>query len=204
MRADELATAAKKKIFEKPKRHKEIAYPDSKATLFINNKIISKRYERAMARAWTTSDLRYYLEHKNSWTTDTCDKIDWFAFGRGITRLKLHQQQWTVKFIHRWLPLLSEKRQNKITIICPMCNISEETTDHFMKCQDNEVKLIHIANDISKLLDKHEVDPYLRTLIRRAFLHESNEIKELRQLCNFPVDTYVPLIEEQKKRTLNQ
>ena len=133
-----------------------------------------------MTRAWTTSDLRFYIEYKNSWTRDTCDKIDSFAFGRGITRLKLHQQQWTVKFIHRCLPLLSEKHQNTTTTICPMCNISKESTDHFMKCQDNEVKLLHIANDISKLLDKHEVDPYLRTLIRLAFLHESNEIKELR------------------------
>ena len=40
VRADELATAAKIKIFEKPERHKVIAYPANKATLCINNKII--------------------------------------------------------------------------------------------------------------------------------------------------------------------
>ena len=75
-----------------------ITYSKSTVQLFINNQPVSKLIDKAIQRAWCTSDLRTYLTDKFNWHTTTGDMIDWYSFGRAILTLpNIHS--WTVKFI---------------------------------------------------------------------------------------------------------
>ena len=61
IRADELATEEKKLMKNVPVT-KPVAYLESVINVFVGNELVTKRYSNAITRAWTTSDLRHYLE----------------------------------------------------------------------------------------------------------------------------------------------
>ena len=163
----------------------------------VNPNLITKQFPKTIQRAWTTGDLRSYLESKYSWDSTICDHIDWFSFGRGILKLTRHQQHWATKFLHRWLPLLGENHQHNVTKQCPICTEANKTHEHFIQCTHNKEKMNTLADKISRILNKFNIDPILRSLMRRALTHQPNTTEELCKLPNFPLATYMPLIREQ-------
>ena len=62
IRSDELATEERNNLMKNVPVTKPVAYPASAINLFVGNELVTKRYSNAITRAWTTSDLRHYLE----------------------------------------------------------------------------------------------------------------------------------------------
>ena len=195
VRADQLATFMRLKL-ERKGVSQEICMPHSRINLFINNKLITKRFGRAMMRAWTTQDLRVYLENKYNWGSTICDELDWFALDRAFHRLPLTKQTWVTKFIHHWLPLLGEKHNSITETLCPVCGTYNETWKHHIECKDNEHTHDNLADTVLQSICKEDVDPYLRTLLRRALCHQPNTMAALKDL-NFPIKVYKLLIDHQ-------
>ena len=196
VRADALATEAKDKIdsYVPP----EGIYMHSNAMLFIDGKMRTKHYAKAIQRASTTGNLRQYLEKKFQWEPGVCDDIDWFAFKQGFQRLTMIQQFWATKFVHKWLPLLGESHSQSSVQQCPLCKRTNETWNHFIECTHNEITLDDVANEVLHFISGQNVDPYLRTLLKHALTNKLMTKRSLENI-NFPFQTYKRLIMSQQR-----
>jgi len=81
-----------------------------------------------------------YLCTKFSWSSPTCDTINWLSHGWALNQLSISQQTFTIKLIHEWLPI--HLHHNKINrhhpIKCPVCNTHIESPEHFLSCNDTK------------------------------------------------------------------
>ena len=123
--------------------------------------------------------------------------IDWHSKIQAHTQLTRGKQRWATKFCHKRLPFFGEKYSSQDTP-CPVCNIAEETNDHFLQCSHYPVPSLHIIKHLRRILEQYKIDPYLRTLLMRTFLHQDNRRSQL--LCaipEFPVRDYESLLQNQ-------
>ena len=61
IRADIIATKAKDRLVRGKMSAQTVAMPHSRINLFINDTIITKKFDTAIYRAWSTRALRKYL-----------------------------------------------------------------------------------------------------------------------------------------------
>jgi len=54
-----------------------------------------------------------------------------------------------------------------------------------------------MSDDVSKILATNNIDPILKTLLKRAILNKNNSPSTLATLQNFPIDKYELLLNEQ-------
>eukprot|EP00978_Attheya_sp_CCMP212_P021752 scaffold63931_cov72-Attheya_sp.AAC.1 len=102
--ADELATAARHEMTEKD-LHEFNILPASKLMLFINRAPITRSHAKEIKNAWSTQRLRDNMTKRFKWADDTADNIDWYSHGSTLQAYDFYQLNFSIKFIHKRLPL---------------------------------------------------------------------------------------------------
>ena len=109
--------------------------PLHQATIYINNIEINATILLELNNAIHTPDLRIYFHHKYNWDSKTIHLIDWEAHNQAIKNFRSTQRKTLLQFIHKWLPTNSHPASMKpLTPLCTVCNINNETNDHFIEC----------------------------------------------------------------------
>jgi hypothetical protein len=144
-----------------------------------------------MRHAATSPAYQEYLINKFTLPEAACDDVHWAAFRLAINRFRRPDQTRIQKYIHQWLPLNKFLHVQEPTTnpVCPACNSSPETPDHFLRC--NHPLRQACRNDLKKALDKFHVtaktDSHLSHLLWIGILHVTNPHLDIDQeIASFP------------------
>jgi hypothetical protein len=104
--------------------------------LIVQGNTISNYQMRTLRTHSREKEATEYLKQKNSWSTETFRSIQWPSHGKALQQLPARQRKSVIQFIHNWLPInTSHSLQFTTTArLCPLCNIHEETIQHFLTC----------------------------------------------------------------------
>jgi hypothetical protein len=140
--------------------------------------------------------IRRYLTQKYHWTAKMCKNIDWYSHCTAINKSPKTQHSFLHKFIIKWLSFNKRQHEHEQapTDQCLLCNTSQESHSHFLKCNDNPVKVKWLMCNLWKTFNKHKVDPILRELIYQGlkFALSSKTGKNHMRINNYrrqPLDT---------------
>ena len=200
VRADELATQQRERIEKNKQKQFDVWFPNSQICLYINDIPIHKWMDTSVHRAATSNDLIDFLKHKFLWTTKQCSDIDWFSRGRAFDNNSAGKRPWATKFSHNMLPLNGEKHFQNIQETCPICKKDKETTNHFIRCRGNKCETQKTQKRLTTIYRKHNVDPFLRTLINRIVDGEDcGRATLIKEIGGFPYKYYRQLIKAQEQ-----
>jgi len=100
-------------------------------------------------------DYQSYLQGKFQWTTATASTIDWQIHALAQRQLKQTEKFTISKFIHEWLPLQDQYHVHSTSAsnLCPSCQQSMETVDHFIQCPHSDQQAIwtNMYNSLYKI-----------------------------------------------------
>ena len=84
-----------------------------------------------------------------------------------ITNSKLINKKFITQFLHQWLPLNGSPSSTSQSKLCPLCNETAKTFDHFLTCSHPTVKLLwtNCAKEIQSTATRTKNDPVLCTLM---------------------------------------
>ena len=123
--------------------------PLHQAIIYINNKEINSNIVLELNNANHTPNLREYLQQKYKWDSKTIQLIDWEVHNYAIKDFRSTQRKTLLQFIHKWLPTNSHPASTKpFTTLCTVCNISNETNDHFIECTHQHYRVTWEADII--------------------------------------------------------
>ena len=107
----------------------------SAISLHLLSRTITTKYRSALHKAASMDPIQHYVKTKNKWSDDEFALINWIAHGHSVRRF-YHKKQFTVKFVHKWLPLgrLTSKYKKHHLPTCPTCSHEIEDGDHFLHC----------------------------------------------------------------------
>jgi hypothetical protein len=131
------------------------------------------------------------------WASNAADNIDWYSHGRTLQAYNFYQMNFSVKFIHEWLPLNGVKFHQSTTDQCPCCKEKKETFDHFITCVQNPELYQNLQECLVEVYQKHTVDPVLCILPI-----QDGKVQGLYPLLDF--EPYETLIDAQTKIGWNQ
>lgn len=81
-----------------------------------------------------------------------------------------------------------------------MCNLERETTEHFQCCMHYQVEIGETKNTMTKVLNKYQIDPYLRILLYGVLEGKQCTQQQLKiDYPNFPCHDYDTLLQSQNK-----
>ena len=84
------------------------------------------------------------------------------------------------------------------TVYCPVCKTSKEISDHFLTCQRYPSLSDTNKTELSKLIDKYRIDPYLKILIFRVITCTPCDTASLLQSYpTYPVTDYEIILRSQ-------
>ena len=113
-----------------------------KATIYINHTEVNANILLELNNAIHTPDLRDYFQQKYKWDSKTIQLIDWEAHNAAINKFRSTQRKTLLQFTHRWLPTNSHPASMKpLTPLCTVCNIHNETNEHFIACQHQHYRV---------------------------------------------------------------
>eukprot|EP00957_Ditylum_brightwellii_P113992 8690628-Ditylum_brightwellii.AAC.1 len=115
--ADALATCAKENMTQNKHYLQPTAYPSSQVNVYINNKIITCNNECKIQQAFTSRELREYMEEKLKWHKLITNTIDWEMHRTNLIRLGYYQHKFIAKLIHKCLSCLVESFSNSVVTI---------------------------------------------------------------------------------------
>jgi hypothetical protein len=109
----------------------------TKGMLYISGKAITRDAQQQLWQAASRVPIQEYLQHRNSWSDRTFNRINWKIQHKAINRFSISDQQRILKFVHSWMPtgkhLHREKETNSIH--CPLCHNEVEDNIHIFNCQ---------------------------------------------------------------------
>ena len=177
-----------------------VLYPASKIGVTIEGRLITRNLYKEIIQAYTSRDIRTFMEGKFKWDTKTADCIDWESHGSNLSKLDYYQNKFVVKLIHERLPCRAASFNPSNQKECPCCNKTKETIEHMQECEENQEKWEQVIELIVPIYNKYKIDPILRILLN-AFI--KNPKRELRQVINEnKINNYKPymkLINEQRR-----
>ena len=134
IKADELATLQRR---DGRSSNTMPFLPGADIQLYIQQRLITTRIDRAIQFASTTPKLRLYMESKYDWDASTADRIDWDAHGASLRHLSAKHRLIILKYIHGWLPTAKQANRYSpgISPECPHCRAPAEDNYHFISCQ---------------------------------------------------------------------
>ena len=143
------------------------------AQFYIEDKLITAKLEQRINAAYTTPDLRLYLNSTYGWTGSTVDLVHWEAHGRALRSLSDKRRLLVTKFIHGWLPVgkQAHRYNSAIDASCPFCCCPVETQLHFCKCRHPDVAehWLLFAKVLRRTLQRLHTEPTLQRVILYQF-----------------------------------
>ena len=197
VRADFLPIQRRYRLNTQTPKILNVYFPSSHIQLYINNTPTHKKLKKHVYMATTSNAYIDYLTNFFDWCSLIYQTIDWHSKIQAHAQLTRGKQLWATKFCHKRLPLFGGKYSSQDTP-CPVCNNAEETNNHFLQCPHYPVPSLPITKQLLQIFEQYKIDPYLRTLLMRTFLHQDNRRSPL--LCaipDFPVCNYQALLQKQ-------
>jgi hypothetical protein len=129
--ADHAATEA----LQLPPAEKQLDLPTQKASLYINNQLVSSHHTRHLREAYLLIPFREHLNNINNWSEVIFDTVWWSPHGKAMNKFGTHQQLMLQKYLNNRLP--TNKRENRyykyISSGCSVCH-ELETQQHILQC----------------------------------------------------------------------
>lgn len=200
--ADRLATHALETLSQcRPRRP---IIPPSPATLLLDHKHVTSKFERTIRLEAGKTSVRNYLATKQI-ANATYDAIHWEAFHTARARLPVRRQAFVTKTLCDWVPTNSHKAKidPNATPHCPHCSCHSETFDHVLQCTINSTWREEFLNAMKAWHTQHHTPPNIIQQIARAtsahlFLHPDKADQHLippRLLCRGCIPTeWIPLV----------
>ena len=112
----------------------------SRATLYLNNNMITTDIKRSISHAAHTEDLRTYIRNKHDWTENDMKKVNWNAIGEAKRRQPRSQSDRTSKLMHSWSNVRHQKLKMGEVGVCPSYGHIDETIMHLFQCENKQKK----------------------------------------------------------------
>ncbi len=137
-----------------PTIHTTCHLPSPRATLTLNNHIITANAAEHLRTAYASQNYREYIQKKYDWSDHTTDDIDWNLFSHTIAKLSHSNKRILQKFLHNWLPTNGHKgrKLDCTTTKCLLGCDEDETNHHFLHCPKDQLLW---TETFTKILDKH-------------------------------------------------
>ena len=139
--ADGLATACRTNVLDNfMVPHEKIFFPDSKVSISIKGRRVTKHLKQAVQRACHDSELKKFLIKKYGWSETVFNDIDWGAHEACLIKRPSVYVTSIMKLIHRWQPTLTKTSQYekcKGRITCQLCGEVEDQ-HHYLYCKDEK------------------------------------------------------------------
>ena len=104
---------------------------------------------------------------------NTANLVDWFICGKVHKQSSKNYQRFISRYEHKRLEVNAAKYNIATTIKqCPYCLIDEETTDHFLLCNQNPESWASQIPMLQMQYNKYKVYPALRLLINMAIKND--------------------------------
>ena len=106
---------------------------------------ITNKLAQTIRNAYSSRDMRPYLCKKFSWSSSTCNLVDWLCLGCAVNQLTNNVHIFIVKLIHEWLPTHSHKHRSnrRHSHKCPICSSPNKTNQHFLRCDHDLYRPSH-------------------------------------------------------------
>eukprot|EP00957_Ditylum_brightwellii_P201061 15323898-Ditylum_brightwellii.AAC.1 len=122
--------------------------PACKAQLKISGEIITGKIEKCIRDAWCQVEIRKYCKGKFGWNRRTFNTVDWDALERLHHNNVFYKKKFITKYIYERLSVKGEAYSGRVSKICPCCNTSDETTQHFLTCSENVERWNALEEDL--------------------------------------------------------
>jgi hypothetical protein len=126
--------------------------PTTVIGFFIKNKEITTNLREIIRNERHKTPIKEYLTNKYHWSDSTFNIIDW-KLQDHMVRNTPHRE-FTIKFIHRWLPVASHPSLNNENQQCIRCNASIEDQDHWYRCPHNRPNIKEYGKSTQKFMEK--------------------------------------------------
>jgi len=164
--------------------------PTAGCQLQLDAGTITHDIKRELAMARAVPPMKEKLCHKNSWSEDEFEKIDWVSHGRALSRLKPHQTT-LVKYLNDILPVgkMVHRYDPKYPPSCPSCSASLEDREHLWTCPaiSRHQWRKNCQSNMLQALNKCDTAPPLQSLI----LDVLDALLHGKPLDSIPVDPMV-------------
>ena len=150
----------------------------SAISLHLLSRTITTKYRSALHKAASMDPIQHYIKTKNKWSDDEFALINWIAHGHSVRRF-YHKKQFTVKFVHNWLPLgrLTSNYKKHHLPTCPTCSHEIEDGDHFLRCTKCPQWKLDMLRTLRNYFNKTPTRPFLGDLLITGLS---------KRLCNEP------------------
>jgi hypothetical protein len=144
-----------------------VLLPTSGVQLNLQVGTITYDLKHKLKEARTTEPLKDKLCHKQGWSEDTFQDIDWEAHRRAINR----NQKWKitlVKYLHKCLPvgkLVRHYDKVKYRAECPSCTCILEDDDHVFTCPGREAERKELTKKLKKKLEALNTESGVQELV---------------------------------------
>jgi hypothetical protein len=176
--------------------------PTAGCQLQLDQGTITHDLKRELAMARSVPPMREKLCHKNAWSEDEFDKIDWVSHGRALSRLKPHKTT-LVKYLNDILPVGKvvhryDPKYPPSCPSCPSCSAALEDREHLWTCPaiSRHQWRKDCQSNMLQALNKCDTDPPLQSLlldVLDALLHG-------KPLESIPVEPMVAEVAEAQAR----
>jgi len=91
--------------------------------------------DRVYPHVWSMC-ISQYWKQKQDWHEETHHFVDWDSIGQALKSAPFHRQRHHIKVASTQLAIGRQlhRRDNQLSDQCPICRVTEETTDHLFKC----------------------------------------------------------------------
>lgn len=120
--------------------------PGYKAMLRLDNDWITTHHRENIRYADTAPALIEYAKSRLALDQKTFEDIDRNALGAVLGSLPLRRRIRTSKMIYRWLPVGHNwQKCNLETDKCPCCGAPDETFEHLLRCENEQLETVRQA-----------------------------------------------------------
>ncbi len=143
--------------------------PSSYPHFVIQGKVVIRHLQHMLRDTSQSPAYLTYLQEKFTWPSCPSTTIQWQIIQLTITQFKLSERRTITKFIHKWLPLQDcyHVKSTSVGQLCPSCQGTMETAQHFLACPHTERQKIwkELHNAIHKHAIHHNTDTSLHNLL---------------------------------------
>ena len=116
--------------------------PSSRCQVYSLTSTINQQYNENYREAATTPPLRKYLQEKNNWTDEQSSFVQWDWLRTAVRTYQGTSRNHLTKLIYNQLPTPARKAkaggQHWTDPTCPHCQLSPETFEHLLRCDDQD------------------------------------------------------------------
>jgi hypothetical protein len=150
--------------------------------LSINNTIITGSIHETVRKEASINQYNRYISDKYGWNNICINNIDWEVIAIASAKTDKSHKVFTSKLMHGWLPTRGHPGFADInfpTKMCPICNATVETNQHFLECNiNNEVRINQLYNKIIDLQPKTDIQTTLANTIKQTLMAQEINIPD--------------------------